>query len=89
MKGTIGFLIQTIGSVGLVAGYIPQIVQLLKTKKSEDINTSFWVILTVSLLCITINMVIQNTSFYIILTQVINFLLALITLILVKKYKAK
>jgi len=83
----LGNLFQFGGSILLLGGYIPQIKQLYKTKKSNDISLSFWIILTSGLFCITINMFISKVPILIFLTQLLNALIALWTTILVKKYK--
>lgn len=85
----IGNIFQTIGSVTLLYSYIPQIIQLVRTKRSDDINTQFWAILTIGLTCISINMYISNVQIFILITQVLNAVLALISFILVIKYKHK
>jgi uncharacterized protein with PQ loop repeat len=89
MLAILGNILQTLGSALLLGGYVPQIKQLYKTKKSEDISTSFWVILTSGLLCIALNMLISGVPVFIFVTQVLNFLVALWTTLLVVKYKRK
>ena len=85
----LGNLFQFGGSILLLGGYFPQIKQLYKTKKSDDISSSFWTILTTGLFCITINMFISKVPTLIFLTQLLNALIALWTTVLVKKYKCK
>lgn len=83
----IGNIFQGLGSITLLYSYVPQIGQLIKTKRSKDINTQFWAILTFGLMCITINMYISQVPFFIFFTQALNSILAFVTLILVIKYK--
>ena len=83
----LGNLLQIIGSLTLLYSYLPQILQLIKTKKSEDMNIQFWLVLTIGLVCISGNMLISGVPVFILLTQVLNAVFALITLILVVKYK--
>jgi len=85
----LGNLFQFGGSILLLGGYFPQIKQLYKTKKSDDISSSFWAILTTGLFCIAINMFISKVPILIFLTQLLNALIALWTTVLVKKYKAR
>ncbi|KGM93297.1 PQ-loop repeat-containing protein (plasmid) [Clostridium botulinum] len=86
-KQVISFLLQLSGSILLLGGYFPQIIQLYKTKKSEDISLSFWVILTTGLFCIAFNMLISHVPNFIMVTQFLNAIIALWVLVLVKKYK--
>ena len=85
----IGNLLQTAGSVALLYSYIPQVIQLIKTKKSDDLSTQFWIIITFGLACITGNMAIAGVPLFILATQFGNTILAAITLALVLKYKRK
>src|SRR3712207_8447248 len=50
------FLLQLFGGGLLIISYFPQILKLYKTKKSEDISLQFWIILTIGLFLIGINM---------------------------------
>lgn len=83
----IGNIFQSLGSLLLLYSYIPQIGQLIKIKRSGDMNTQFWAVLTIGLGCIAGNMYISKVPFFIFFTQAFNAVLALITLILVIKYK--
>lgn len=83
----IGNLINTVGAFFLVASYLPQITMLLKTKKSDGMSVSFWVILIIGMTGLLINMIISGASLMVWLTQVINILLAAIVLALVLKYR--
>lgn len=81
------FLLQLFGGGLLIISYFPQILKLYKTKKSEDISLQFWIILTIGLFLIGINMYTSKVPVSIMLTQFANAVVALWTLILVKKYK--
>ena len=83
----IGNILQTLGSLTLLYSYVPQIGQLVRTKRSGDINTQFWAVLTFGLACISGNMYISGVPIFILLTQVFNTVLAFVTLMLVLKYK--
>lgn len=83
----IGNLINMVGAFFLVASYLPQITMLLKTKKSDGMSVSFWVILIIGMTGLLINMIISGASLMVWLTQVINILLAAIVLALVLRYR--
>ena len=84
---TLGNILQIVASFLLLVSYLPQIVQLIKTKRSEDISVKFWVILTLGLCGISINMAISGVGVLILSTQVLNTILSGITLLLVVRYK--
>lgn len=85
----IGNIAQVLGSCTLVYSYFPQLIKLIKSKSSAGMNIQFWVILTAGLACIGTNLTIANVNLFIQLTQWFNVILALMTLILVIKYKPK
>lgn len=85
----IGNLAQTIGSILLLLSYAPQIKSLIVTKEIEGVSQNFWLILTIGLALISLNMYLSRVQLFILLTQVGNTILALITLLLVMKYKKK
>lgn len=85
----IGNLAQTIGSILLLLSYAPQIKSLIVTKEVEGVSQNFWLILTIGLALISLNMYLSEVQLFILLTQVGNTILALITLLLVMKYKKK
>ena len=82
-----GNLINTLGAFFLIASYLPQITMLLKTKNSNGMSVSFWVILIIGMTGLLINMVISGASLMVWLTQAINILLAAIVLVLVLRYR--
>lgn len=83
----IGNFAQFLGSCTLVYSYFPQLIKLIKSKDSTGMNIQFWTILTIGLACIGINLTIANVNLFIQFTQWFNVILALITLILVIKFK--
>lgn len=85
--GLIGNLAQTAGSIFLLCSYIPQIKSLIITKNAQGVSQNFWLILTLGLALISLNMYLSGVELFILLTQVINTILALMTLFLVIKYK--
>ena len=82
-----GNLINTLGAFFLIASYLPQITMLLKTKNSNGMSVSFWVILIIGMTGLLINMIISGASLMVWLTQAINILLAVIVLVLVLRYR--
>lgn len=82
-----GNLINTLGAFFLIASYLPQITMLLKTKNSNGMSVSFWVILIIGMTGLLINMIISGASLMVWLTQAINILLAAIVLVLVLRYR--
>lgn len=85
----IGNIAQFLGSCTLVYSYFPQLIKLVKAKDSSGMNIQFWAILTVGLACVGTNLTIANVNLFIQGTQWFNVVLALITLILVVKYRPK
>lgn len=77
------------GGIFITASYIPQIRQLHKTKKADDLSTSFWVILILGLLCTTTNMVLNNSPLSVLAPQFINVVLAATVLVQVLVYKRR
>lgn len=74
----------------LAFSYIPQIVQLYKTKNTEGININFWYILDAALLCfviLSLESFIQTGSVVLLLAQLINLALALVITIQVLMYR--
>lgn len=82
-----GNLINTLGAFFLIASYLPQITMLLKTKNSNGMSVSFWIILIIGMTGLLINMIISGASLMVWLTQAINILLAAIVLVLVLRYR--
>ncbi len=84
-----GNLAQVLGCCTLVYAYFPQIIRLIKKKNSEGMNLQFWVILTIGLACVAINMTIDNVNIFILGTQWFNVCLAFIVFVLAAKYKKR
>lgn len=82
-----GNLAQVIGCCTLIYAYFPQIIRLVKNKNSEGMNIQFWVILTIGLACVGVNMTIDEANIFIQGTQWFNVCLALIVLVLTVKYR--
>lgn len=80
---TIGLAFQTLGSVLLLGGYAPQLIKLHKTRIPNGISLLFWTMIGVGATSILINMIIQDTSIEVVITQALNALGAWYTLALV------
>lgn len=51
-----------VGTLLLLGGYLPQIKKLLKTKNADGQAKSFWVILTLGITCLFVNLVYGYTK---------------------------
>lgn len=87
---TITLIAGALASPVLMISYIPQIVGFYKNKSAKDVSLSFWFILDLSLLLLTIMAIdgyIQTGSIGLVFAQGINLLLALIVTFQVIYYK--
>ncbi|MGL4742443.1 MAG: PQ-loop domain-containing transporter [Sarcina sp.] len=82
-----GQIFQVLGSILLLYSYVPQVISLIKSKNANGISTQFWFILTIGLGCVAANMAISGVPMLMLLTQIANTICALVTLVLVMKYK--
>lgn len=75
-------------SVCSLLSYIPQIVKILRTKKSEDISITSWVLYLVNCGCfIAYSYLIDEAA--LLLSSWVELTLILITLVLTVKYRDK
>jgi len=84
--------LQLIGGLILSLGYIPQIIQLVKSKMSRDLNlkTLFFIFLGVSLMEVyAINLVVNGSGHMFLVTNTMATILALTMYLLALKYKEK
>lgn len=79
----IGLILQTAGTILLLGGYAPQIIKLHKTKIPTGISLLFWTMIGTGCTTILINMIIQGTSYPVMITQALNAIGAWYTLFLV------
>lgn len=85
-------LLPSIAGVLLGICYIPQIIKTYKTKNVESMSVAFWIILNIALTFLAINsVVVFKTSgvWGYMLTETFNEGLALVTLIMVLRYRKK
>lgn len=74
----------------LTISYVPQIMQLYKTKSAEDINKRFWYIMNFALTMTTILAIdtfITTGSIAMLVAQGLNLILAIVVLVQVLYYQ--
>jgi len=82
--------LQLAGGIILCIGYIPQIIQTLKTKSVKDLNFSMFVLVFIGVLFMepyAINLVINGSGMMFLITNSINLLIVGIMVVLIKLYK--
>lgn len=84
-----GNILGILGGVFITISYLPQIKQLFKTKQTEGMSVSFWVILLLGLICTTTNMILNNNPMSVLLPQFLNITLATVVLIQIIVYRRK
>lgn len=84
-----GHALQVLGTVALLTAYLPQIIHLYKVKDATGISRWLYVVLSVGLLCVTVNMIITNTSIGIIITEFVNIALLLASFAMTVHYQNK
>lgn len=92
MLNTLINVLPNIATVLLIICYVPQITHLLKTKKTEGLSVTFWIILILALLTFTafnICLFIKFGTFFGIITEGANSLLAIVVFGLLLKYRQK
>lgn len=85
----ISSILATLGSIFLVISYVPQIRQLFKTKQTEGMSVSFWVVLILGLIFTTSNMILNSNPMSVLLPQFLNITLATVVLIQIIVYRRK
>ncbi|GFN32475.1 PQ-loop domain-containing transporter [Paenibacillus xylaniclasticus] len=82
-------IFQLLGGLILSFGYIPQIVQIVKTKSVKDLNLNYLLLVFVGVLFMevyAVNLIVRNTAHMFFWTNTLSLMLALIMLILKLKY---
>ena len=72
-----------------IISYLPQIKQLIKTKKSEDISVSTYVLLTLSFVDYAVILLMDKASISVNILNAFELLLCFVTTVLVIRYKRK
>lgn len=85
----IGEALQIFGTVALLVAYLPQIFHLYKVKDATGLSKWLFIVLGSGLLCVTLNMVITQTSIGIILTELVNISLIFVLYIMTGYYQSK
>jgi MtN3 and saliva related transmembrane protein len=85
-------VLQLIGGIILCAGYVPQIIQTVKTKSTQDLNLQMFVMIFFGVLLMeiyAINLVINNSGVMFLITNSMSLILDFIMIVLIKTYKNK
>lgn len=85
-------ILQLIGGIILSFGYIPQIIQMVKTKSVEDLNSKTFLSVFIGTLFMEIyavNLVINKVGHMFLVTNTMALILSGIVCILIFKYKDK
>lgn len=86
MKETILFILMAIITVGGYIGYLPQIITLLKTKRSDNLSITSWVVWLVSMICgLAYSIILFRLEMIIMYSS--DFTLSLIVFYLILKYR--
>jgi len=85
-------LLQLIGGIILSFGYIPQILQIIKTKSVNDLNLKTFLSVFIGILFMevyAINLAINKTGYMFLVTNSMTLILSGIMCILILKFKNK
>lgn len=69
--------------------YIPQIIRCIKLKSSNDVSISSWVFWTINSTLYLVYLLLDNVNIWLILSQLLEVLIILSTLIVVLFYRYK
>lgn len=72
-----------------VVSYFPQILKLIRTKKSEDISIRTWILITLSFLEYGVILLMENASPALLAMNMLELLLCLTVTVLVGVYRIK
>ena len=87
MKEHLAFIFLVICTVLDSAAYVPQIVQLIRTKSARDINLASWQAWIVSYLCYLGYIILETPEFGVIFLTVLNLALIMLVCVLTAYYK--
>lgn len=88
MKETVLVVLMWVVTVCTYISYAPQIIKLLRTKKSEDLSIMSWVLWTTSSLANLVYSILLG-RFELVIASISEFLLILATLVLTVYYEYK
>lgn len=83
-------ILQLIGGIILSFGYIPQIIQMIKTKSVDDLNFKTFLSVFIGILFMevyAVNLVINKVGHMFLITNTMALVLSGIVCILIYKYK--
>lgn len=82
-------VIMTIITILSTYGYVPQIIKMWKTKRSEDISDNSWWLYTIASILSVIYFLVYNRDWIVIVEGIVELLLNTITLGMSLYYKIK
>ena len=85
----IGNVLLGIVSLCTIISYVPQIIKLLKTKESDDISSSSWMLWVISSLAFTLYTLIINKDLMLIFKALLELMFCSVILLLSLIYKSK
>ena len=85
----IGNVLLGIVSLCTIISYVPQIIKLIKTKKSDDISSSSWMLWVISSLAFTLYTLIINKDLMLIFKALLELMFCSVILLLSLIYKSK
>lgn len=83
-------LLQLLGGIILSIGYIPQILQIIRSKSVKDLNPKTFILVTVGVLMMqvyAVNLVANGTGHAFLFTNTLALVLAIVMLSLIFIYK--
>ncbi len=83
----LGNILLTIVSFCTFISYLPQVLKLIKGKKSEDISIHSWILWVVSSLSYTIYAIVVSKDIMLIFETSLEFIFCLLILLLSIKYR--
>lgn len=85
----IGNVLLGIVSLCTIISYVPQIIKLIKTKKSDDISSSSWMLWVISSLAFTLYTLIITKDLMLIFKALLELMFCSVILLLSLIYKSK
>ena len=82
-----GNILLGIVSLCTMISYLPQTIQLIKTKKSNDLSISSWILWVISSLSYTLHAVLYSNDFMLVFETSLELFFCLWILVLAVKYK--
>ena len=83
----LGNFLLGIVSICTFISYLPQIVKLIRSKKSEDLSISSWILWGISSLSYTLYAICVSKDFMLIFTTILELTCCLLILLLAIRYR--